>query len=708
MMYMKRFFRLLGLFLASTMLCTACSPGATPDSDPAGDPAASGAAGNLIPSDTFPMFSNDIDYSRGGNIPESEAYLNYSAQKGFRHTFTDMVYHDAELAAVRLAEAGIFEKTDTFAPDEAMNVQTFVTALLQLAGKAKGGEDEAEVKKLVKSTALAEDGVLGDYGAALTREQLAYLLDRACVDRENVSQYKLLVGDFAAIADSMKNSVLQCIGLGLLPCSESFSPQQAVTRAEAAQALYRLANPGMRLIPPYELGDAYADGTTTYLVKNTYEENPGGVQFGFWSNYNQQAFTFSQFGKRPIDRVDFHKWVSSETEKGHYQFGFSNSQNGHKLGSTVITNVDISANLEWNPYFQKSNIPAFYKQDITDPETRQAAKSFLYSYVQALLEALKGDVILSIDYEVDWQQNISGIDEESRRRAAIWGEWYVEACQVARDAAKQIGAADRLKLIIIYNNITDLHKLGVAQNEWMVKCGQASDYIGIDSYAMAQDKTDPSITLESMRYLINNFSFGKPVIMVENGLSTTEEGISEQTQADYFKNLFREFRFALGKGDFLNGNLAGYLVWCLKDEGGAGFGLFREDGSAKPAAAVVREGIDWLESCRQYNPSVLKKTENVISFSEIEVSVNSGTAYDKLTFVTEQTAGEKNLRIKLREQGSVYITVNGTYHYASTGMTTRHVIALPEGVKDGINVIDIYFGHDTTPFSQAVEAIDLK
>ena len=95
MMYMKRFFRLLGLFLASTMLCTACSPGATPDSDPAGDPAASGAAGNLIPSDTFPMFSNDIDYSRGGNIPESEDYLNYSAQKGFRHTFTDMVYHDA-------------------------------------------------------------------------------------------------------------------------------------------------------------------------------------------------------------------------------------------------------------------------------------------------------------------------------------------------------------------------------------------------------------------------------------------------------------------------------------------------------------------------------------------------------------------------------------------------------------------------------------
>ena len=82
MMYMKRFFRLLGLFLASTMLCTACSPGATPDSDPAGDPAASGAAGNLIPSDTFPMFSNDIDYSRGGNIPESEDYFELFSTKG--------------------------------------------------------------------------------------------------------------------------------------------------------------------------------------------------------------------------------------------------------------------------------------------------------------------------------------------------------------------------------------------------------------------------------------------------------------------------------------------------------------------------------------------------------------------------------------------------------------------------------------------------
>lgn len=705
---MKRFSQILALALASALLLVSCKPSGGGDQESNRAPLDSSKPGNLMESETFPMFNNTIDHTRGEISSSPESYLDYSVQRGFRHTFKDMEYHEAELAAVELAEAGVFEKTASFEPDQTMTVRQFVKAILQLARQADTGTSEADVEKLAKSTQLVEGGQTLDFGAVLTREWMAYLLDRACVDRENAEQYQLLLEDYDQIDKNRQASVLQCLGLGLILSDKTFRPTQEVTRAEAAQALYRLVTPGMRLVAPYELGDAYQSGESTYVVKNTYQTNKSGLQLGFWSNYNQQSFTFSKFGKRPIDRTDFHKWVNCEKTKGNYTFGFGNDQDAHKMGSTVITNIDISANLIWNPYFQKSNIPSFYAQDITDPVTRQAAKSFLYSFVQALLESVKGDVLLAIDYELDWQQNISGIDEDSRRRAAIWAQWYVEACQVARDAAQHMGADGRLKLILIYNNITDMHKLGPGQNAWMMECAKASDVVGIDIYfhPNATDRTDPAMVLQNIRYLINNYSLGKPVMVVENGVALSDE-VTEDMQAQYFKNLFREFQFALGKGDFLNLNLSALLFWNLKDDGG-GFGVFAQDGTPRPAAQVIREGIAALESTRLYNPSVLKSTQNVIQMSSIPIEVKSGTTYDQLTLITTTTAGEKTFRIKLANPGTVFITVNGQYHYASTGMNSRHVISIPEGITDGVNKIEIFFGSEKTPFTQTVEAIDFK
>ena len=80
----------------------------------------------------FPIFSNEVDYSRGGITTDKEEYLDYKALTADRHEFSDMTYHKSEVSAVRLAEKGIFEKTATFNPDGSMKVIDFVRALLKL------------------------------------------------------------------------------------------------------------------------------------------------------------------------------------------------------------------------------------------------------------------------------------------------------------------------------------------------------------------------------------------------------------------------------------------------------------------------------------------------------------------------------------------------------------------------------------------------
>lgn len=664
-----------------------------------------------------PLFSNEFDYSRGGDFPENgEDYLNYSAYKEQFFTYKDMKDHASAVSAARLAQMGVFEQTENFEPQGSITVLECVKKIFTAAEIKTDGKSDDDIISLAKSSGLVEEGAVTDFSKNITLPELAYLADRATPDRTETEQFAMYFSDYANVPDPLKNGVLQAFGLGIIESDGTLSPEKPATRAQAADVIYRLVNPGARVITPYELGKVYNDSDNEFLVRNTYVTNPGGIQLGVFSNYNHQDTTFGYFGKRTADRTDFYKWSGIEKTKGKYTMpNFANDHAAHRAGSTAIISVDMSANYNVAPSLSDgSRIPSFYTQDITDKTTRTAAKQFLYQFVSSMMSSLYGDVILAIDYELDFQQGLNGTTEQHRRKAEIFAEWYAEACNVAREAARSVGAADRLKLICIYNNITDLHKLGKNQNEWMLKIAESSDYIGIDSYQRdSNDISNPNLTIQNLRFLTNNYSLGKPVIMVENGIAADLDDKTKDSQGrtileqqrDYFINLFRELAFSLERGDFLNRNISGYLIWSMRDTA-SDYGLVSEDGSVeKPALKAVQEGFRRLERQRQFNPSVRTQVSNAKNGTQI--SVDSGTAYQSLTYTVKNRTGGSSgsLRIKLKEKGSAMITVNGKYHYSSMISEDMHVFDITEGLKDGFNRIEIYFGADQTPFEQTVEKI---
>ena len=664
-----------------------------------------------------PLFSNEFDYSRGGEFPENgEDYLNYSAYKAQFFTYKDMDDNASAVSSARLAQMGVFEQTDNFNPQGSITVLDCIKKIFIAAEMETDGKSDDDIIALAKSSGLAEEGVFTDFSKDITLPELSYLADRATPDREDTEQFAMYFSDYENVPEPLKKGVLQAFGLGIIESEGTLSPDKPASRAQAADVIYRLVNPGARVVTPYELGTVYNETDSEFLVRNTYATNPGGVQLGIFSNYNHQDTTFKYFGKRTADRTDFYKWSAIEKTKGKYTMpNFSNDFAAHRAGNTAIINIDLSANYNVAPSLSDgSRIPSFYTQDITDKTTRTAAKQFLYQFVSSMMTSLYGDVMLAIDYELDFQQGLNGTTEQHRRKAEIFADWYAEACTVAREAARSVGAADRLKLICIYNNITDLHKLGKAQNEWMLKIAEASDYIGIDSYQRdSNDVSNPNLTIQNLRFLANNYSLGKPVIMVENGITADLEDKTKDSQGrtvleqqrDYFINLFRELAFSLERGGFLNRNISGYLIWSMRDTA-SDYGLVSEDGSIeKPALKAVQEGFWRLERQRQFNPSVRTEVSNAKNGTQI--SVEGGTAYQSLTYVVKNRTGGSSgsMRIKLKEKGSAMITVNGRYHYSSLISGDMHVFEITEGLKEGFNRIEIFFGADQTPFEQTVEKI---
>ena len=665
----------------------------------------------------FPMFSNGFDYTRGGEIPENgEDYLNYSAYRTRSFEYKDMVAHPSAVSAAKLAQMDVFEQTDSFNPDGAVTVLDAVKSIFKSAEQNLDGKTDEQIIESAKNSGLVENNAITDFGKEITLPELAYLADKATFDRENTAQYEMYFSDYSLVPEAFKKSLLQAFGLGIIESDGTVSPSKPVKRSTLADVVYRLVNPGARVLTPYELGTIYNDTDDSFLVRNTYVTNPGGIQLGIYSNYNRQDVTFRHFGKRTVDRTDFYKWSSIEKTKGKYEMpAFGNDLAAHRAGNTIILNIDLSANYNVAPSLSDgSRIPSFYTQDITDKTTRTAAKQFLYQFVTSMMNAVYGDVILSIDYELDFQQGLNGTTQQHRDKAAAFADWYAEACGVAREAARSVGAGERMKLICIYNNITELHKLGKAQNEWMLKIAGASDYIGIDSYQ--KDSTDiasPNLTLQNIRFLINNYSLGKPVFMVENGMpgdiASSEKDaqgrLPQEQQRDYFINLFNEMNFSLERGGFLNRNLSGYLIWSMLDTA-SNYGLVSADQTVeKPGLNAVKDGFKLIEKQRQYNPSVLTDAANAMNGTGVEV--RSGTDYQSVSYVIRNRtgSGSGSMRIKLKEKGSAMISVNGKYHYSSLVLSDMHIFEISDGLQDGFNKIEIYFGANQTPFTQTVEKI---
>ncbi|MBR7133185.1 MAG: hypothetical protein IKD04_06590 [Clostridia bacterium] len=668
----------------------------------------------------FPIFSNDVDYTRGGATASKEEYYDYNAYIADRHEYADMIDHKSEVSAVRLAELGVFKKTENFEPDSSMTVGGFLKALMMVCGQdISGATSNSALEAFIDKTNFLEDGITVNYSSVLTNEQMAYFLSRATETAENYTQYKLLISDYEDINSDYRAGVLKMVKLGLIEIeNNSFNPTAAAKCSDIADGLYRLINTGARLIPPYDLGDLYSEGQLRYLVKTSYNSNEAGTMLGFFSNYNHQAKVFENFGKLPVDRTDFYKWKAIEQSQGVYTWpNFGNVLSAHKLGQTTVINVDISAN-----GFTEGvkNIPEFYTADITNDVTRAAAKTFLFEFVKKLLAAAEGDVLLLIDYELNYQQGI--YDTTVDVLGPTFGEWFVEACAVAREAASAMGAADRLKLGVNYDGIGTALLLGPDKNQWMLDMAEAVNYVTVDTYQSAEefsaDMTNPAHTLQDLRYLMNNYSLDKPVMMLENGLKVDAskypslmDGTTGLIDTDiangYWQNLFREYRFALERGDFLNANVAAYLIWGYN----SGTNPIADAATNKlhPWGEIIKRGINLLYKQNQFNPSYVGEISNALE-AETEISVSSGTEYQKLTYIVTDYKTDKDgskLSVKLSDKGTVFVTVNGETNIVSSTEVKNHTIDISKGMRDGFNVIDIYFGDSQAPSVRTVEEITL-
>lgn len=660
------------------------------------------------------MFTNDFVFTRGQGLPNIGQYEDYRFYSRKRHTFKDMAGNDNETAAVLLCGQGIFEKTEYFEPNTVMTAAQFMNLVLLLDGLAVRMLETEEVLTLYSLNGwLPEDFAGSNLDAPLTREDMAQLIYCILPKLENTAQYELLITDFADVSESRRNAVLFCIAAGILEVKGRFNPSAYITKGEAAAVLFRLKYPGSRIMLPFDMGSGYKNDVKIHIFKTGMRKNPDGIMLGTWSRYNHQDLTFRQFGRRPVDRVDFYKWRLIEKEKGVYTMpGFANDLKAHRYTNTIITGIDLTANLDWNPRFDKANIPEFYPQSIENTETRAAAKRFLYEFVKELMTAVRGDIILAVDYEIDWQQMFERNTDDTFRRMPVFADWYTEACGVARRAEADAGAAGRLKLICIYNNMCDVIKLGARYNEWRLKCAAASDYVGIDTYDRYWlDRTDPSLTISNIRYLINNYSGGKPAMMVENGTpgeNAPDEfsgmnGLERQRQ--YYFKLFRAFRLELLSGGFVGNNLAAYLFWDLIDAPGApiAYGVFDSEGNKKPAADEIKKGFRSLEKQRQFSPSLYNGS--VMYKAGMEIKCESGCDYDCINIVSGESLGGMKLIIELENPSSVIIEQNEEGRYISDKEELRHEFSLePDGAPD---IYRIYFGAGQIPFENRIKKLEI-
>lgn len=650
------------------------------------------SVGNNKKKGKFPMYDNVLVLGDGealatGTVP------GYAPQAS---RFTDMVGMAEEVAASRLTDAGVFEKAETFNPDQTVTVEQFLGWLFKLSGIKNAG---ALLDKAVK-TNLIEKGVITDIAHNLTREELAYLADRAVADRDQTEQFEMMLSDYASITESMRASVLQCIGLGILESGTTFSPKQEVTKAEAAEVLYRIANVGARADAPYELGANYDKTANSYLVKAMYEANESGIQFGFFTNNTWQDKAFALFGKRPIDRTYSYTWAVTETKSHIYVLpDFSNDKNAHLSGSTAVVRVDVSF---------PDAIPGFYEKDYTNQQTQTYAKQFLYTFTTQLMNTIEGSVILMVDAGFNEELGLTAADDATVKKAETYAAWYKELVEVARNAAINGGRPNNLKIMATYSGVNALQKHSDSSG-WMKTIADASDYVGLSTFNIGPDKSDATYTLQDTRFIIQNCAFGKPVMVVENGVPTDEDG-GTATAAAYYQNLFRELRFSLEEGEYLNGQLAGFLFYSLRDEKGEEqtYGVSDSKG-LRESGTVINSGLQSIEKQKQFS-SVLTNAESVPA-EGTTVTVNDGVTYEKLTYIVKDftTAdGKGKLNVTLEKAGAVSIVVNGEYAYVSRKLKAEHSISIKEGLQNGFNQIEIYFASDALPAQLTVLAVSLE
>lgn len=470
--------------------------------------------------------------------------------------------------------------------------------------------------------------------------------------------------------------------------------------------------------------------------------NPNGIQLGFWCNYNKMPDVLRDFGKRPIDRVNFTKWVMLEKEKGVYDWGtqFDNIELSHRCGSTVVANLNVIFSKEVNPKSTHA-IPKFYPPRISHPETRAAARKLVDAYTRELLRRV-GDVILVFDYELMWHYLPKTPEIRTEYR-----DWFVEACEVARAAAADVGKSDQLRLACIVNGnpLSGASKTIGGENppnhvpqQWLLDVVAACDVVGVDSYAHdAKDPTSPETTFNILAFWRKHYAQGKPMIMTENGISSVLEALpdypkgghhargTEAQQAAYYADFFRALKSENSPGGRLGGQLRGYCVWMYHDQKSLlktdakewYFGLRRLDGSKKPSFDAVKGGFGRIEKDLDVIPWTMGeevRSEDDLAGDGISTVYRSGTDFEFLRCVWVKTPyGRKHtLEIEMEQPGDVIAHVNGAHWLTTADREKEPSTRARLDVTGMVNTrragtIDLWFTGPAFPVEQVVKRIEL-
>lgn len=477
-----------------------------------------------------------------------------------------------------------------------------------------------------------------------------------------------------------------------------------------------------------------------------YEENPTGLQIGFWANHTKGGKVLQDFGRRPIDRVAFHKWNFMEITPGVYNFGEREGRDSilaendatHLNGSTMITNVNISFSNEVNPDGIGA-IPKWYPQRITDETTRAAGKKFLRAFVREMLGRY-GQIILSIDYEFPWFYYFATPSNRLEFR-----DWIVEASAVARDEAAQMGRKNDLTLMVIVNvnpyrvNQEWFGTPNAPNHEhlpWLQDIFDTGDMLGLDIYEyLIEDRANPEGALRSAQYWIGTYGRKKPTYFTEIGMSSYLEvnpefdggwqthnyGTYEQ-QSEFFSRLLTALPKWKSEDPILRNTLKGACLWMYSDGdiGGSldqNFGIVRRDGQPKPAHAVVKDGINKIEADPQTQPSSLVETvasPAPSAESPVSLTFRSGTSFQTLVWRpavdTLPPAGEVlKVEIEMEHPGSVIACVSQRHWMGgqTLGLATRHTLEFKSELFDREKPeIELWFTGLKYPFTQKVTRIE--
>ena len=473
------------------------------------------------------------------------------------------------------------------------------------------------------------------------------------------------------------------------------------------------------------------------VEKITVRENPAGFQVSLWAN-GRQELMFLDFGRRPFDRVCFHKWDFFEEKKGEYKWGkhFERYQKAHRFGSTVIANVNIISTRKVNPQAAHT-IPKCYPPRISDPITRAAAHRFLKAYTRELLTRC-GSVILVLDYELFWNYL-----PRTKERQNEYRDWYVEAAATARATAKELEMSNALRLMPIVNGdpLRNAPKSlnspaeGHKPAKWLLDVIEASDLLGIDTYSYnPRDPASPAQTLKTVEFWATHYSQGKPVYITEAGLSSLIEydksnqarrGYhargTEAEQAAFLGSLLDTIIERKQKGLAPWTQFRGLSVWMHRDQKfpykksalETHFGVVRLDGSRKPAFNAVHQRIAAIESdpkrCPWRETACVDVAEQLHGTGQsVPLTFSTGTDFDFIRCRFTPPNGHKQavLKLRLKESGTVLARVNAG-KWIAVDHQREATVSLADIDQSGENLVQLYFTGAKHPFRQELESVQV-